>query len=1306
VKSLRLPDFSPKTGRRQFIGCKGLGFRAVLNWSHSPIILSGSLRLAYAEEAALRQQERMCLDSPAVRRLVETELAGSQLRAVPILAFPAFTENSFLDSAQLELRSRQLLPACEVQRRNFDTVIGMPFDRKGAFEKAREQIGRLRPEILLFAPALEKITIQMVGNSTEIWRRRDENGIATILKDDTAIRSWRVFNSTGDVPAELASADSGGRASYEIILAVPTNGDFITGPLFSYFPTEVAFPYPVICHATLDLQDDRKHPRDGDLNDFIFDRLADFMVVTAERLANEPQASPWIGAALLAARSTPETDLKKFRFDTRLDEATRSRRILPTLSGTKSSAVVVKRVPGAQSSWLPVVAFGDVMPEPDDNAISQFVDRLELESLSHDEWIARLEKATFSSMSERAAVIAGIVEHNAIRGGSPPALLVDDRGERIPRGTKTFLPPQGVVFDCLPQWLPLRFLNQQLKEALSERLRAATARDLRSKLSSFGVEEYALGSLIEELLRAAKARVADDPLREADYRRELIGVLLQLHPRAVADHARFPTSPKLQILTQAGTWEDVNGLYLGGSYGRSGPIMQSLFGNYEPKQLIAAPSAMGLVGTPDKLAEFALWVGVLEWPLEEIVSQPLPGYFNFVVQSLPETVLIAGEIFKRNDLPRARLSNVKSVEGLDDILKHASPAGLLAWIASDPRWGKWAYPSREHARLEVLPYKHSTYKGCVDALPSYIRWRFQNHAWLPTADGKYEAPGRCLLDGKAAAGVFPEPAVFDDPLLEKYEVGEQRLREAWTKAGVASRFADIDPVQVYEALHQLSSDETNGAKARSFYRALIDEYDARREFSRTGKLWGRHEGVSRFFEVKRLRYAATDDIPQILSRRIPLLDLPSRREVGKIERILGVQPVDKARMTKSISHTPPSPYRDRVASEFDDARRAILVLRKSQSRQDPHLNFVSRVQLCLCDEIEAQITFEDHSDPLELKPYDWILDYDTATAYLLAEPDRVMTLKNQRLAAAVAAILGSVFGIQDTGQYAQLLACEDRDRVELLRTLLGERDPEDVRALETLLTEDMARAARARPEAPVILPLKPKELRTEVEVGKVEQESETGMIPVIEVVAPTNAGAGLFLKKEEHHPLQPRARTRLRIQAAGGGPTGIPKGYHVTDASLCEEIAERFEREDGRFPLRTGHVQGYAGPRCDILSFADEATRAAFASGQRTDYTASAMRMIEVKGRSGEGGSIVLRGNQRDAAKEHAAKYYLYRIFEKEPGEYGLLVLRNPLNDPTGNNEICEINLRQATNTERFTLTFEQAVVEATSDTNSPPNSS
>jgi hypothetical protein len=722
---------------------------------------------------------------------------------------------------------------------------------------------------------------------------------------------------------------------------------------------------------------------------------------------------------------------------------------------------------------------------------------------------------------------------------------------------------------------------------------------------------------------------------------------------------------------------------------------------------------MGLAGEPDKLAEFLLWAGVLEWPREEEVPQPPHAYLDFVVQGLPETVLIAGEVFKRNYLPRARLSGVKGVDGLENILKNAPPAGLLAWIATDPRWGKWAYPSRDHARLSVLPSRHQTYKDCPDALPSYIRWKIQTHDWLPTADGKREAPGKCLLDGKAAAGVFPEPAVFDDSLLEKYELGEHRLRDVWTKAGVGSRFADIEPAQVYEALRKLSSDEANGARARSFCRAIIDEYDdrridldsdARREFGRTGKLWGRHEGVSRFIEVKRLRYAATDDIPQILSRRIPLLDLPSRREVGKIERIFGVQPVDKARMTKSISHAPPSPYRDRVATEFEDARQAILVLRKSQSRQDPHVNFVSKMQLRLCDEIKAQVTFEGHSDPLELKPYDWVLDHDTATVCLLAEPEREMTLRNQRLAASVASALGSIFGIQDAAQYAQLLACEKQDRVELLRTLLGEGDAEDVKELEALVAEEVAKSGQAKGHAPAIAAPKP---RKQVMDGDATQAEGASGVAVASASQGTPAGRieNLVVKREEHYPVRQKPRVRLRIRSEGGGQKGLPKGYHVTNAELCEEIAAQFEVEDGRFPLPTGHIQGYGGPRCDILSFDNEALKEAFASGERTDYVDHAIRMIEVKGRSGEGGTIVLRGNERDAAKEYTARYYLYRIFEKASGEYGLLVLKNPLNDPTGKDETYEINLRTAANTERFTLAFEQDTAKEASDANASPHS-
>ena len=53
VASLQTAHLSPKR-HKKFIGNKGLGFRSILNWSHSPIILSGFLALAYQAKTSAR----------------------------------------------------------------------------------------------------------------------------------------------------------------------------------------------------------------------------------------------------------------------------------------------------------------------------------------------------------------------------------------------------------------------------------------------------------------------------------------------------------------------------------------------------------------------------------------------------------------------------------------------------------------------------------------------------------------------------------------------------------------------------------------------------------------------------------------------------------------------------------------------------------------------------------------------------------------------------------------------------------------------------------------------------------------------------------------------------------------------------------------------------------------------------------------------------------------------------------------------------------------------------------------------------
>src|SRR5436190_12396166 len=59
VTSLMLAHLSPKPRNTLVIGNKGLGFRAVLNWSNRPMILSGALRLGFAPEFARAQEARI-----------------------------------------------------------------------------------------------------------------------------------------------------------------------------------------------------------------------------------------------------------------------------------------------------------------------------------------------------------------------------------------------------------------------------------------------------------------------------------------------------------------------------------------------------------------------------------------------------------------------------------------------------------------------------------------------------------------------------------------------------------------------------------------------------------------------------------------------------------------------------------------------------------------------------------------------------------------------------------------------------------------------------------------------------------------------------------------------------------------------------------------------------------------------------------------------------------------------------------------------------------------------------------------------
>jgi hypothetical protein len=191
-----LANLSPKPRNSLVIGNKGLGFRAVLNWSNRPIILSGPLRLGFAPEFARAQEAR-------IQHLLEF-LPNKEAVNLPVLQFPAFLDTlpDRLPDAWYAVHKD-----CEKCRQHYDTAIGLPFEREDGFTEAGSQIAALGPEVLLFVKHLDSIEIVVPNARTRTWQIVRAGNEAIVSENEAELKSWTVWPDEGEIPPDLISPD-------------------------------------------------------------------------------------------------------------------------------------------------------------------------------------------------------------------------------------------------------------------------------------------------------------------------------------------------------------------------------------------------------------------------------------------------------------------------------------------------------------------------------------------------------------------------------------------------------------------------------------------------------------------------------------------------------------------------------------------------------------------------------------------------------------------------------------------------------------------------------------------------------------------------------------------------------------------------------------------------------------------------------------------------------------------------------------------------------------------------------------------
>ncbi|KUI97521.1 sacsin N-terminal ATP-binding-like domain-containing protein [Vibrio sp. MEBiC08052] len=1299
VKSLQNAHLSPKRlQQRQYIGCKGLGFRSILNWTKSPIILSSALALAYSEKVSKQKLKELTAQSAALRELVSKEQAVSSSTILPTLPFPGFSASNNLDNYfcpdSLSIKER-----CDYWLENgFTTAIGIPFEREELFTFALQQINSLRPEMLLFVEYLDEVRFIVPDEKERIWSKDGNDSAVMVVENDEPLGIWKLFRSNGLVDSVHLDNNENGEYHYELIIAVPQvigTSELKSSPLFTYFPTEIELPLPIVCHATLELDQSRNHIIACKSNQFVFAQLARFMAEVAEHCAVDSPIGCNAGFRTVMPMEAYSQALAKFNLETLVIKECQSKAIVPTLSGRAvrpKDALIIK---GASTSWLPSNGFQDIVPADEVN--HKWLSAIGVPVLTDEDFRGRILTLEKLNLEERLRLILGLKSNSISSKAYSPSLFLSTSRLAIPDSETVYISPRGGVPKGLPNWTKLWFLDTEMQARLSEAYDAADVRVLQNTLKEFGLREYSFSRLIQDLRAQANRYKKEHPEKSSEIENEFIKVIYGFYLSEGEGKQRpvFPERISIELPSQSGALTKSECLYFGAGYGLHGEVMQRLYSDF-PEKLVASPKILDSeLEHTGNWGDFLEWIGVAKWPREITVKHNNPQYLDVLTSQMRFPVKF-GYDYVFNSLEELRLSNIVlteylSLDKLDEILSSSRYPAILAWLHHDERIPHWLRRHKDHAKVEARKHNDRNLRQFKDDLPSYIQWQIQNTYWVLGAKNSEFRPKDCVITEALNEAIFPKPTRPSDTVMLGFDMEVKDVLESWRKSGVITSIAELTLEDIYNKLIELPELQPSPSAAKTLYRWMLNAIDSatgeggdtKLRFFQSGKMWGNKAGSNGYFSIEELYHTDSDGLPHELLEQLAIVDLPYRVGGDKVKNAFGIQSIERSLIKQTVHNFVPAPSEIDLDIYFQQVKPFFIYLRTSQSGQAQYMSRLSRLKLKVCSQLHVQMQFKDIDCSHELSDWGWLIDGDFL---YIRSSESLVRHDSDMLADAIGEALASLFRIANGGDFARLFRCRRNERLSLLSRILGEKIREE--QIISVSTQDLDETdiGPVLVDIPVMEELvvinNPIHKKNSPEHDKKTEEFETLKE---EVGEDKKVDEKLLIKSVESSPKAPAAKQKLRVKKYRSSSHGSSYSYNPVNGDAAElkiiEIEECFDPP--RYALAVGQYMGEEGFGCDILSFNSAEERDNFKHNKCRDLKL-VERFIEVKGRSSKSASIELRGNEKTAASRYSSKYYLYRLFQSAKGSYSLSVLRNPLNDIDAVEHSLYIHMDRSKHTEEF----------------------
>lgn len=1009
-----------KYRKKKVIGNKGTGFRSILGWADSICINSNDLHIKFSEKYS----------QSILKEYVKSKVSLKRGQKTATLVFPEWID---------EYPEIEMTTLIDINIKNNSEVS----------EDILEQLYNLDSIQLLFLNRTEKLTIDISGELTVFEKKVIDDfhvDLFTTTSEGVLTESWLLNKYSDSIEDE----------HYSITMAYRTDGEIYVEPyIYSYFPTDIRFPFPVLLHADFNLNGDRNHLiRNDSSNRIILEKAAALLVDTAKKVYDKGVSYNRIKFLIPSEDLSP--DLSRYGFIDMLKEEIKRSEVFPTV-GNKyvNYNSGLKFYQSGLAKYLTGSDFSDLLMYSDQEYVDDFLEELSYSTYDYSEIAYRINKWVKSRKvtndNIRKVAYTAIQFINEYKSSwefrnkkNRPAFFYNTERKLIAADKSVFLMDKECNISKPPIFANVEFMDPYMRNYFYKTLKEEDESDVEAIINNLGlynVREYNSKELIDHINIIIEEKIKSGNLKDARSRwKTLIKWLWNNRHSLLSEKENI----RMYFLNRNNTFEYSDDMYYGIDYGND--LGEELLGTTVPGRMICDLHDYIDADNDAELVEFICVFGVSAMPRIKKVnrstytgSKRIDTYDNYLLNVFKNLgfPLVLGSKGYFYDLEEfcERVNYVyidrSEIELLELILSNSSTTSIINWIQSDAALQNHLFNGSENSVMSVEitwdKIQNPRLLPTIKKQYSYIYHLFNTIPWIEVGDKRYLISD-CLIgfDNKSVdiSDIIVAPDISE--YIKGINGPKGKIRKEYQKVfeniGVKNNFSELSVKKIYSVFNKLPYIDGSEELAKSFYNSVIDradhEYtddelncDEYHDYILNGEILTNHG----YKKLKECYYLDGKDICDKVAQTFNLICIPKKRSKKRINQLFGV----KQLVLNGEIVGKPEIHKDNISFNNDFAKFKALAftlrMNKVADWKDEARKF-QKISITICSSltVKYKVESEDVSQEISLDDYEYILNGESE--YYLKVPSYVSykaMAHNMELATAVANIFSSYLDVSE-----------------------------------------------------------------------------------------------------------------------------------------------------------------------------------------------------------------------------------------------------------------------------------------------------